>query len=249
MVVSYSGIAGRRGYNPTKIVIHNDGGSQNAKASFYRSWLEDHNPELGYAHYYVAEDGTYQAESDGNCAWHCANSIGNRDYLGIEVCQSLGNQKTFLANEQKAFQLAAQLCRKYGLKAEYSIFPLHRELSSTDCPSRAWVEHGKAIAAVRNYYVQQVKKYMTGGNTVAVKNTRARHYIHTFWYTKNSSGHKAVVKYCKDHKWSYKEYYSKDKKSVKIVIGTFGQNSTNKFDMEKWLGNKNYHYIVTTDAK
>lgn len=163
MVVSYSGIAGRRGKNPTRIVIHNDGGSQNATASFYKSWLEYHNPELGFAHDYVASDGTYHAEDYMNSAWHCANQTGNRDYVGIEVCQSLGNLKTFLANEQKAFELAANICKKFGLKPEYSIFPLHRELSSTDCPSRSWVEHGKAIAAVRNYYVQQVKKYYDGG--------------------------------------------------------------------------------------
>ncbi|WP_161526428.1 N-acetylmuramoyl-L-alanine amidase [Enterococcus sp. JM9B] len=159
MVVSYSGIAGRRGKNPTKIVIHNDGGSKNAKASFYKSWLENHNPELGFAHYYVAEDGTYQAEADGNSAWHCANSVGNRDYLGIEVCQSLGSESVFKANEQKAFKLAATLCKKYKLNPSVAIFPLHRELSSTDCPHRSFALHGKAIVAVKNYYVEQVKKY------------------------------------------------------------------------------------------
>lgn len=162
MVVSYTGIAGKRGKNPTKIVIHNDGGSQNAKASFYKSWLENHNPELGFAHYYVASDGIYQAEYDANSAWHCANSTGNRDYLGIEVCQSLGNEATFKENEQKAFKLAADLCKKYKLNPAVSIFPLHRELSSTDCPHRSFALHGKANAAVKSYYVDQVKKYFGG---------------------------------------------------------------------------------------
>lgn len=162
MVVSYTGIAGKRGKNPTKIVIHNDGGSQNAKASFYKSWLENHNPELGFAHYYVASDGIYQAEYDANSAWHCANSTGNRDYLGIEVCQSLGNEATFKENEQKAFKLAADLCKKYKLNPAVSIFPLHRELSSTDCPHRSFALHGKANAAVKAYYVEQVKKYYSG---------------------------------------------------------------------------------------
>lgn len=165
MVVSYSGIAGRRGYNPTKIVIHNDGGSQGANAAFYKNWLEYHDPTLGYAHYYVGDDGTYQAELDGNCAWHCANSTGNRDYIGLEVCQSMGDEATFLANEQKTFKLAADLCKKYKLNPTVAIFPLHKELSSTDCPHRSCALHGQATVAVRQYYVSQVQKYMNDQTT------------------------------------------------------------------------------------
>lgn len=167
MVVSYSGIAGRRGKNPTRIVLHNDGGSQGATAAFYKSWLENHNPELGFAHEYIASDGTYQAENAGNCAWHCANAAGNRDYYGIEICQSLGNEATFKANEQKAFKRAAQLCKQWGLNPSTAIFPLHRELSSTDCPHRSFALHGKSNAAVKAYYVEQVKKYYNGGTQMA----------------------------------------------------------------------------------
>lgn len=101
MVVSYSGIAGARGSNPTAIVLHNDAGSQGATAAFYKNWLESHTPSLGFAHYYVASDGTYQAEKDSNKAWHTGNSKGNANYLGIEVCQSMGNESTYLANEKK----------------------------------------------------------------------------------------------------------------------------------------------------
>lgn len=166
MVVSYSGIAGRRGYNPTKIVIHNDGGSQGANAAFYKNWLEYHDPTLGYAHYYVGNDGTYQAELDSNCAWHCANSTGNWDYIGLEVCQSMGDEAIFLANEQKTFKLAAELCKKYGLNPTVAIFPLHKELSSTDCPHRSSALHGQATSAVRQYYVSQVQKYMGGQQSI-----------------------------------------------------------------------------------
>lgn len=175
MVVSYSGIAGRRGKNPTRIVLHNDGGSRNATAAFYKAWLENHNPELGFAHEYIASDGSYQAEKEENSAWHCANAVGNRDYYGIEVCQSLGDEKTFLANEQKAFKRAAELCKKWNFKPEYSIFPLHKDLSSTDCPHRAVALHGKSNKAVRDYYVAQVKKYM-GGNSVN------QYWNQTGWY-------------------------------------------------------------------
>ncbi|WP_404831733.1 N-acetylmuramoyl-L-alanine amidase [Enterococcus entomosocium] len=165
MVVSYSGIAGARGSNPTAIVLHNDAGSQGATAAFYKNWLESHTPSLGFAHYYVASDGTYQAEKDSNKAWHTGNSKGNANYLGIEVCQSMGNESTYLANEQKAFKLAADLCKKYGLNPASAVFPLHRELSSTSCPHRAWDLHGKGVAAIKQYFVDQIKKYYNGDST------------------------------------------------------------------------------------
>lgn len=199
MVVSYSGIAGRRGNNPTKIVLHNDGGSQGATAAFYKSWLENHNPELGFAHEYIASDGTYQAENADNCAWHCANAIGNRDYYGIEICQSLGNEAVFKANEQKAFKRAAQLCKQWGLNPSTAIFPLHRELSSTDCPHRSFALHGKSNTVVKAYYVEQVKKYYNGGSSMSYKfevgelvklNPKATHYANR---DKVSASDKAVT--------------------------------------------------------
>jgi hypothetical protein len=36
------GVAGLRGGNPRGIFIHNDAGSQNANAAFYRKWLQTH---------------------------------------------------------------------------------------------------------------------------------------------------------------------------------------------------------------
>ena len=74
-------------------------------------------------------------------------------------------------------------------------------------------------------------------------NTRKRQTVNVYWFTYGSSGHKAVIDYCKKYGWSYKE--ERNKNSVKIKIGTFNQNSDNKFALEKWLGNKNYNYDVT----
>ena len=159
MVVKYSGIAGKRGYAPKKIVLHNDEGSQNANSAFYKRWLETHDPEKGYAHYYVADDGTYQAEKDENCAWHCGNTVGNRDYIGIEICQSKGNEATFKANEQRAFKLAYDLCKKYGIAITVDNFPLHKELSATSCPRRSLELHGKSSVALKKYFVEQVLKF------------------------------------------------------------------------------------------
>ena len=157
MVVKYSGIAGKRGYAPKKIVLHNDEGSQNANSAFYKRWLETHNPEVGYAHYYVADDGTYQAEKDENCAWHCGNAVGNRDYIGIEICQSKGNEATFKANEQRAFKLAYDLCKKYGIAITVDNFPLHKELSATSCPRRSLELRKRLCTLCYSSYLSQLR--------------------------------------------------------------------------------------------
>ena len=71
------GVAGLRGGNPRGIFIHNDAGSQNANAAFYRKWLQTHPLENGFAHAYVASDGILYAEDDAYAAWHCGQTDGN----------------------------------------------------------------------------------------------------------------------------------------------------------------------------
>ena len=58
------GVAGLRGGNPRGIFIHNDAGSQNANAAFYRKWSQTHPLENGFAHAYVASDEILYAEDD-----------------------------------------------------------------------------------------------------------------------------------------------------------------------------------------
>lgn len=74
---------------------------------------------------------------------------------------------------------------------------------------------------------------------------RPRHTVETYWYHKDSAGHKAVVKFCEDNKWSYKIVTGSDKR-IKIAVGTFSQSSTNKDKLEKFLRDKKYNYEVRT---
>lgn len=187
----YKGVAGARGYNPTKIVIHNDAGSINATASFYRNWLPTRDAENGFAHYYCASDDDYEAESPLNKAWHCANVVGNRDYIGIEVCQQLGDDATFLANEQRAFKLAATLCKRFNIAVTVDNFPLHQELSSTSCPSKSLVLHGATRQALKEYYVAQVKKYMTD-STTSTTATQTNQFGGISMFTFQEKGSKAI---------------------------------------------------------
>lgn len=153
------GAAGMRGRNPVGIFIHNDAGSNNANAAFYRNWLPSHPLENGFAHYYVASDGILQAEDDAYGAWHCANYDGNMNYLSIEVCQSMGGMETFKANEEKALQLAAQKCKQYGITPSGSTIKLHREVYATSCPHRSVEIHG-GISGCKNYFVNRIRELM-----------------------------------------------------------------------------------------
>lgn len=153
------GIAGARGKNPIGIFIHNDAGSANANAAFYKGWLPSHNLSAGFAHYYVAQDGILQAEDDANRAWHCGQTDGNDNYLSIEVCQSMGDLETFKNNEEKALQLAAQKCKQYGITPSTSTIRLHQEVSATACPHRSVEIHGGASGA-KAYFIKRIGELM-----------------------------------------------------------------------------------------
>lgn len=158
----YKGIAGKRNRSIKGVVIHNDAGSSNANAAFYRNWLQHHNAENGFAHVYIANDGRYQAEDYDNMAWHTANSDGNANYVGWEVCQSMGDREVFLANEQAVFKDIASFMKARGMVPNRDTVKLHKEFSATTCPHRSCELHGTAIENVRSYYIEQIKKYMNG---------------------------------------------------------------------------------------
>ena len=136
------GVAGLRGGNPRGIFIHNDAGSQNANAAFYRKWLQTHPLENGFAHAYVASDGILYAEDDAYAAWHCGQTDGNRNYYSIEVCQSMGDLEIFKKNEENALKLAAQKCKQYGIVPNTNTIRLHKEVFATACPHRSVEIHG-----------------------------------------------------------------------------------------------------------
>ena len=154
-----NGVAGNRGRNPIGIFIHNDAGSQNANAAFYRNWLQTHPLENGFAHYYVAQDGILQSEDDSNCAWHCGNLDGNLNYLSVEVCQSMGDLDVFKHNEEKAFQLVASKCIQYGITPNENTIRLHQEVYATSCPHRSAEIHG-GMKSTKAYFIERIKAHV-----------------------------------------------------------------------------------------
>ena len=160
--------AGVRGHNPTGVVIHNDAGSNGANAGFYNSWLPNHNPENGFAHVYIGNDGRLQASDFSNMAWHCANSYGNANYASWEVCQSEGDLNQFLRNEQAVLDDVAKYMKQWGLTPNRDTVKLHQELSSTSCPRRSVEAHGGTVESCRSYFIAELNKRLTGqsnGNT------------------------------------------------------------------------------------
>lgn len=153
------GVAGNRGRNPVGIFIHNGADSKNATTEYYKSYLQRANLENGFAHYYVCSDGILQAEDDENCAWHCGDLNGNINFLGIEVCQSMGDIETFEANEEKALRLAAKKCKQYGITPNANTIMLHQEVSATACPHRS-VEIHDGKDATKAYFINRISELM-----------------------------------------------------------------------------------------
>lgn len=158
------GIAGRRGKNPIGIFMHNGADGPNATTEYYKNYLQRANLENGFAHYYVCSDGILQTEDDSNCAWHCGDLNGNLNFLGIEVCQSMGDLNVFKANEEKALQLAAQKCKQYGITPSASTIMLHQEVFATACPHRSVEIHGGA-AQTKAYFINRIKELMNGNQS------------------------------------------------------------------------------------
>ena len=167
-----------RGYKPKGIVLHNDAGSVGATAEAYHRGLVNaplSRLEAGVAHSYISGNTVYQALPESRIAWHTANQNGNKNSYGIEICQSIGaSDKVFLANEQAAFQEAARLLNKWGLKANRNTVRLHMEFSQTSCPHRSMKLHSgfdpvtqgvpsQAIKLkLKDYFIKQIRAYQAG---------------------------------------------------------------------------------------
>lgn len=167
-----------RGYKPKGIILHNDAGSVGATAEAYHRGLVNaplSRLEAGIAHSYISGNTVYQALPESRIGWHTANQNGNKNYYGIEICQSIGaSDKVFLANEQASFQEAARLLNKWGLKANRNTVLLHMQFSQTSCPHRSMKLHtgfdpvtqGVPSQAtqlkLKDYFIKQIRAYQAG---------------------------------------------------------------------------------------
>lgn len=179
----FNGVAGRRSGNPHGVCFHNDAGSGQATVSFYEGWLPNHDPESGFAHAYVAEDGILQAEDLTNKAWHCGNSYGNANFLSVEICQSMGDEAVFRENEQKALDLVAEWFKLYGWTPDKNTVRIHKQFSPTSCPHRSCEIHGDA----QQYFIDELNKRLF--SNINMKEVRRMNCLYrvegeakTYWF-------------------------------------------------------------------
>lgn len=172
------GVAGLRGGNPKGIFLHNDAGSGLANAEHYKNSLPQTDLSNGFAHYYVADDGTLQAEDDVYGAYHCGDYYYNMQYLSIEICQSYGDLATFLENEERALKLAAEKCKQYNIEPNENTIMLHQEVHPTACPHRSVEIHG-GVYETKRYFIKKIEEYMMEGKWVKDK---------VGWWWKNPDG-------------------------------------------------------------
>lgn len=257
------GVAGRRSGNVKGVVIHNT--ADNGTAVNHMNRLGGYsNLQLqnGFAHYFIDEDTIVRTEDTYNMAWHTANSDGNANYIGYEVCRSTGNEKQFLQAEQNTFKQVAEDLKYYGLQANRDTVRLHKEFVATACPHRSWDLHGKSVNSVKDYFIKEIKKYMNGGNTVnkpneaggtpvaKVKNNRKPHFVVTGDYKKATVASRKVENFLKKEGMKHKVVSDKkDRAKVWFVVGRFGQDSTWKLKLEQFLQDNNYSYVVCLEKQ
>ena len=146
------------------IVYHNDAGAMTPES--YAQWLPN-NWQNAFAHIYMDRFTTLYVHPLNQKAWHTGSNYGNGSLIGIEIVQSLtASNADFLANEQAAFKLGAQLLKERGLTPNTSTIHLHKSLSPTSCPKRSTQLHGSDQATL-NYFVEETKKYFYGTEAAA----------------------------------------------------------------------------------
>lgn len=156
------------------VVIHNDASELNANE--WREVLIDAPEERyiqGIAHYYIDRNHQWQAIDTADIAWHTANNIGNEQYIGYEVLESLSSSdEDFLLNEQETFKMIASDMNDYNLTPNRDTVRLHLEFSETECPHRSLEIHTNwrttvdgtpdewIINDMKDYFIAQIEQYM-----------------------------------------------------------------------------------------
>ena len=236
------GVAGRRSGKVKGVVIHNT--ADNGTAVNHMTRLGGYsNLQLqnGFAHYFIDEDTIVRTEDTYNMAWHTANSDGNANYIGYEVCRSTGNEKQFLQAEQNTFKQVAEDLKYYDLQANRDTVRLHKEFVATACPHRSWDLHGKSVNSVKDYFIKEIKKYMNGGNTVN-KPVGRRQKVRVHAKGWNDNTYKLAAKYNTTKRHTHKGY----KLNGEAVIDTFWfpLQSVEKTNLLKYYEDNGISYSI-----
>lgn len=110
------------------ITIHNTG-NEKSNARNERGWLTNNfNTRTASFHLVVDESEVIECIPVNEVAWHAGNAQGNRTSIGIEVCESGDQKKTWV----NAVRLTAKLLQERGWGVDR--VRTHQSWSGKNCP-------------------------------------------------------------------------------------------------------------------
>ncbi len=125
---------------PKGVCLHNT--ANNASAANEISYMRGNNRQVSY-HVAVDDKEAIQAIPFNRNAWHAGDGgsgLGNRSYIGVEICYSKNGGKRFRAAEVRAAAVVAGLLAKFG-----GDLRTHRSFSGKDCPHRTSMKRFRAL--------------------------------------------------------------------------------------------------------
>lgn len=142
----------------TKYITIHSTGNPTSVADSERRWLDnpDNKREASW-HYCIDEKECIEAIPPTEIAWHAGS--GNKESIGIEICES-GDRKRTL---ERAAEFVAQLLKQYGLGVE--ALRRHYDWTKKSCPSIMMANNW----AGWNDFKKQVQEYLDHQNKTIIK--------------------------------------------------------------------------------
>ena len=114
------------------ITIHNTGSMAPAKNQHnYMKNINKSGERKASWHFSVDDKDIYQAQSCNFEMWHCGDTTGNRNSIGIEICQS-DNKTTQEKIYRNAIELVKILMKYYNIPISKVV--QHNKWSGKNCP-------------------------------------------------------------------------------------------------------------------
>lgn len=141
--------------SPLYICIHSTG-NPSSSAKNERAWLDNASNTVDASwHVVIDETEAIQAIPFNEMAWHAGTALGNRESIGIEICESGNRAKTV----DHAAKVVAQLLKERNWGVDK--LKRHYDYSGKSCPSifmannwAGWTE-----------FKAQVEKYLKASQT------------------------------------------------------------------------------------
>ena len=152
------GIPGRKLASLSYVTIHNTG-VDNAPANNFHSSLKNSNQSGRQASWHMAVDDTsiWQHIPLNWEAWHCGNSTGNKNSVGIECTQWPNDKERQRKTWENAAAVTALILKTYGLGVDR--VRQHHDWSGKNCPE--YLRRG-VHGFTWSWFMDRVRAYYNG---------------------------------------------------------------------------------------